>query len=470
LYGATQNNRGTRPESDRVFDGGQNRIPPVVADRVRGVGPQRPFPAGHAFSKLIHRGCRLSIGRPVLSLGMADSVGFEEPTRTDAVDFVYPSEEGDDTKSGIDYLLEGFRSEHPEVTIELNVVSADIADLEVKTRILRQLSPDMWMQWPGQNLRPFLEADLLMDLSDVWERGGLASHFSEGARRVVSFDGTYRALPMTLHRANDLFYNPALLERAGVSPDRLSSPTEFLEALETIEQETDASGMALPMRNPWPVLQVWETVLLAEHGHDVYRAVTSGGARANSQAVRDALEWIERFIEFTPEGAVYSSLMDACYQFIDGEVALFPQGDWLSGILEAEGMHYRDGWEHAPFPGTEGYYVVVMDAFVVASDTANPAATTTFVEYAASEEAQVAFNRSKGSIPPRTDVSTEEFPPFLQSQQRAFTRSSEQPFSTAHGLAVTPTQFVELKSTIATLLVERDVDRAARQLVAVLDA
>jgi len=400
---------------------------------------------------------------------MSESLGREERGRTEAVDFVYLSEEGDDTKSGIDYLLEGFRREHPNAPVELNMISADIADLEIKTRILRQMSPDVWMQWPGQNLRPFVESDLLMDLSDVLDRSGLAEQFGEGPRRVVTFDDTYRALPMTLHRANDLFYNVSVLEQAGVSPDRLDTPTAFLEALETVEAETDASGIAIPMRNPWPVLQLWETVLLAEHGHDVYRAVTTGSARANERAVRDGLEWIQRFVQFTPEDALYSSLMDACYQFIDGEVAMFPQGDWLSGILEGEGMRYREGWGHVPFPGTESYYVVVMDAFVVGKDAANPRAVQKLVEYAASEEAQVAFNKSKGSIPPRTSVSMDEFPPFLQAQQQAFTRCREHPFSTAHGLAVTPTQFVELKSALATFLVERNIDRTTDQLVSVLD-
>lgn len=391
---------------------------------------------------------------------------FERSVESTApVDLVYPSEGDDDTKSGINYLLKGFRETHPDVPIELEMVSADIVGLEVKTRVLRERSPDVWLEWPGRNVRPYQDADVLLDLTDLWESTDMERAYLDGPKRAAQFNGCYRAVPLTIHRANSLFYNTELIEHADLEPEGITTSQGFVDALETVASTTDAVPLALPMQNPWPVLQFWETLLLAEHGPRVYRSILDGAAHRNRDAIRGTLELLDQFTAYTAEDTLYCSLMDESHRFRDGEVAFFPQGDWVGGILEGEGMAYQDGWDHTPFPGTEGLYSIVMDALVAAADTDAPESTRTFLEYAGTAEAQVLFNQHKGSIPPRGDVSMDAFSPFLQQQQRDFKRSTEQPFSIAHGLGVTPTQFVELKSAIVQFLTERDMETAADELV-----
>ena len=106
-----------------------------------------------------------------------------------------------------------------------------------------------------------------------------------------------------------------------------------------------------------------------------------------------------------------------------------------------------------------------MDAALVAEMVDNRDGIDAFLQTLSSVEGQKAFNRPKGSIPPRTDVPDDEFTPFQQTQMQAFERSRDQPPSIAHGLAVDPNQLIQLLTTFASFAETRDVETTTREIV-----
>ncbi|QSG05512.1 ABC transporter substrate-binding protein [Halapricum desulfuricans] len=374
---------------------------------------------------------------------------------------------GGDGEAAMNALLEGFESQHPGVS--LGDVTDENLSLTVKSRILKENPPDVWIEWPGKNLTPYVDAGVLGDVSGVWTETDMERAYLDGPRSAAAFDGTYRAVPLNIHRINNLFYNVDLAVEAGVDPSRVSSPREFVDLLRQAEAETGAVGMLLPMKNPWTVLQLWETVLLGEHGHDVYRSVTDGEASRHRGAIEDALDIVSAYADLATDDALYVSLTDANERFIEGESVFFHQGDWAAGAYtETDGFRYGSDWDHVPFPGTEGRYAMNMDA-VIASATTDDEGVDAFLRYAGSADGQRRFNQKKGSIPPRTDVSMAEFTEFLQRQYEDFESSRSQPLSITHGLGVRPEQLIELKTSIASFVADRDIDSTATELVAAFD-
>jgi len=374
---------------------------------------------------------------------------------------------GGDGEAAINALLDGFESRHPGVSLE--DVTDENLSLTVKSRILKESPPDVWIEWPGKNLMPYVEADVLADISETWTDSDMERAYLDGPRNAAAFDGAYHAVPLNIHRINNLFYNVDLAAQAGVDPSRVSSPRGFVEMLQQVEAETGRVGMLLPMKNPWTVLQLWETVLLGEHGHEVYQSVADGAAASHRGAIADALDIVSEYADLATDDALYVSLTDANERFIDGESVFFHQGDWAAGAYtETDGFEYGSDWEHVPFPGTEGMYAMNMDA-VIASETTDADAVETFLRYVGSPDGQRRFNRKKGSIPPRTDVSMGEFTDFLQDQHANFGSSRAQPLSITHGLGVRPEQLIELKTALSSFVADRDVDAAASGLVTAFD-
>jgi glucose/mannose transport system substrate-binding protein len=101
-----------------------------------------------------------------------------------------------------------------------------------------------------------------------------------------------------------------------------------------------------------------------------------------------------------------------------------------------------------------------MDSFPFPTNNPSSEATTRFLRYVGSVDAQRRFNPKKGSIPPRTDVPQDAFGPFLQSQMQEFKNSEAQPPSTAHGLAVDPETLTNLEDAMATFISSWNVNRA----------
>ncbi|WP_276271804.1 ABC transporter substrate-binding protein [Haloarcula litorea] len=376
---------------------------------------------------------------------------------------------GGDGGAALDALLEGFRQRHPDVS--LGDVTDENLSLEVKSRILKEEPPDVWIEWPGKNLQPYDDANVLGDASDVWTSSDMEANYLDGPREAAKFDGTYRAVPLNIHRTNNLFYNVDHARAAGVDPSGLDSPRALADALERIDSETERVGMLLPMKNPWTVLQLFETVLLGEYGHDTYVGITDDSAAAHRREIAEALEIVERYGDVATDDKLYTALTDANERFVDGESVFFHQGDWAAGAYtESPGFDYGDDWDHVPFPGTEGLYAMNMDAVVAAAVTDDPDAVETFLRYAGSADGQRRFNQKKGSIPPRTDVDTSTFTPFLQDQQDAFQRSRAQPLSITHGLGVRPDQLIGLKTAMSSFVAEWDVEATADEVIAAFDA
>ena len=76
------------------------------------------------------------------------------------------------------------------------------------------------------------------------------------------------------------------------------------------------------------------------------------------------------------------------------------------------------GWE--PSPGTTGIFKVITDSFGLPKGAKNPEGTKDWLRLIGSPEGQKAFNLAKGSIPARTDVPPDGFPPYQQSAMKDF--------------------------------------------------
>lgn len=373
---------------------------------------------------------------------------------------------GGDGAAAVDSLLEGFRRRHRAIDVE--GTRYDNLRLQVKSRILKGDPPEAWIGWPGGELRGYVDAGVAGDVTDLWEETDLADAIRPFAAESCRVDGSYYAVPITIHRVNDLYVHTARCEEVGLDPSAASGPADLVEALRSVAGETDAAPVLVPMSDPFAVLQLWEVTLLGLHGATTFERVAGGDAAAHRDAVRSALSTVADLASVAPDGSLYDSLTDANEAFRDGGGLVYPQGDWAGGaFVEADGFEYGVDWDRVPFPGTEDAYVLVQDAVVPSAD-AEGEGVDAFLEHAGSAGAQAEFNRLKGSLPPRADAPMDAFTEFGRDQERLLERSRHQPKTVAHGLSVTPAQLVDLKSAVAEFVDSWDVDGTADEMVRIL--
>jgi glucose/mannose transport system substrate-binding protein len=369
---------------------------------------------------------------------------------------------GGDGADAVQALFDGFREEYPDLEITENPVSGGGGEnlhTVIKKRILNDNPPSTWQAWPGANLVPYTDAGKLEDIEEsVWSQNDMKNAYLDGPKQAAQPAGNYVTVPINIHRLNNLFYNTAVIEDAGVDPSSIESPSDLVAAMEQVEA-AGYVGMAQQTGSAWSTGQLFAQVLLGEYGNDTYEAFTEGEISANEDAIKDALSIVSDYSEFYPEDAGSISWTEANEYVINGEAGFFHQGDWAAGMYRsAEEFEYDSDWSQVPFPGTDGMYALNMDSFPFPSNNPSPETTEKFLTYCGTVDAQERFNPKKGSIPPRTDVPKDEFGPFLQNQMDEFANSDAQPRSLQHGLALDPDTLTAFGDAMSTFISEYDVD------------
>ena len=208
-----------------------------------------------------------------------------------------------DGNAAIEALIEGFQEEYPDVEFaEEPVDGAARSNLDqvVLNKLQANDPPSTFQTWPGNTLDKFEGAYEDIE-GDVWNED-LKENYLAGPQEQAQYDGSYVTVPLNIHRINNLFYNTAVLEEAGVDPESLSSPSDVVDACETIATETDAIPFAQQTSGSWSTVQLWETTLLGQAGIDGYEAFING--EGDTEAVQSALQSVVDLSEYYPS---YSS-------------------------------------------------------------------------------------------------------------------------------------------------------------------
>lgn len=350
-------------------------------------------------------------------------------------------------------------------------VPADNVSLEAKRRILTADPPDLWAGWVGPDLQPYYEADVLGDVTTVWTESDMERQFVDAAREAVRFGDAYRGVPLNVQRTNLLVCNVAQCEQAGVDPTGIADPRAFCEALEQLDDAVDGPPLIVGFIQPFASqgLYMWEGIYLGLHGRRAYRDLVEGRAGRRRSEAEEALALFDRILGLANDDALHVTEAAEDERFANGDGAVRMQGMWAGLNLASADLDYGTDWEFAPQPGTDGLHVINMDGLAMPSNGPSPDATARFLAHAGSPAGIDAFNRVKKSIPPRTDVSLDGYPPFVREQAEDFRRADDHLPSMAHGFAVPPEALIDLEVAFADFLDSRDAAATARELVDVFD-
>jgi len=373
---------------------------------------------------------------------------------------------GGDGAKAVDALNSALEEEHPDMSKELRAVGGEgnqNLNTVVAKRLQNQDPPGAFANWPGKNLEKY--SGVLEDGEEtVWEAGDLKDAHVPEVQDACVHNGNWAAVPIGSHRMNDLFYNPNVLDDAGVDPASIDSIGALTDAMDAVQNNTDAAAWAHGMKGVWTVTQLLPWVLISQSGFQSYMDWIGGDG--SQSALTDALTTIKTMQEnYVTSDASSIGFTEASKKLLAGEAAFQHQGNWAAGLYAGEGAEFGTDWDNITFPGTEGMYGFHLDAFVYPSDNPTPKKTQDFLKFAGSEKAQIAFNKFKGSIPTRP-VPTDEFNDYLKSTIEDFNDADKRPPTLAHGLAVGPESLSSVNEAMnGNMMGPYDVEAAAQGLL-----
>ncbi|MEU4214161.1 ABC transporter substrate-binding protein [Actinoplanes sp. NPDC026623] len=360
-------------------------------------------------------------------------------------------------KAGLDALVGVFGQQCPGQTFRNGAVAGGAgsnAKQVLASRLQTGAPPDTFQAHAGAELVDYVKAGQVEDLSGEYDQWGLRHAFPQGLIDNLTYQGKIYSVPANIHRANVVWTNKKVLDRAGVTT-ALTSMDQLFAALDKVKR----SGVAAPLAlgKDWTQLMLLETVLISDLGPQKFTGLWNGATDWKSAEVAKGIDDYKRLLGYSNQDRDALDWTDAERLIMNGRAAYQLMGDWEAADLDAKG--FKD-YGYFTFPGNGKTFQWLADSFTLPRNAPNPDGARCWLKTVGSTDGQQAFNTKKGSIPARTDADPAKYPTYQQSAMADWKTFAQVP-SCAHGAACS--QGLQGAANSAVAKFSTDLDTAALQ-------
>jgi len=362
--------------------------------------------------------------------------------------------------TALNVLFTEFKKKSPDVGVINAAVSGgggSNAQQALATRLQGGNPPDSWQLHPDQDLFAAVGDGTVADVSALYTKNGWVGKLPSQIDAMLKKNGKYYAVPVNAHRANTLWTNPAVLQKAGVSWSNSTTLDQWVSDLQKIKA-SGTTPLCLGDKDIFASAQLLESVIISHTGAQGWRDLFTNKLSFADAKVRSALKVYGQLLGLANPDHTAETWDQAVVQMTEGKCAATLMGDWAYGEMINKGKAEGKDFTYIPFPGTSGTYVFVGDAFVIpAKDGPNPTAEKAWLSVMLEPQVQKDFNKAKGSAPVRTDVPLDDFPAYQKAAAQSL-RQDQVVSSLAHR-QVAPAEFAQIYAdAVTTFNGAKDVD------------
>src|SRR5215216_4846529 len=163
--------------------------------------------------------------------------------------------------AGLEAMTKVFKAQYPNTEF-INAAVAGGAGTNARTVLATRLQsgdpPDSWQGHAGQELiGTYVAGKQIEPLNDLYKEQGWLDVMPKTLIPLISQEGNIYSVPVNIHRANVLWYNPKLLNDNDV--DVPTTIDEWFVAMDTLK----AVGVTpLVIGEQWTKMHLMETILL----------------------------------------------------------------------------------------------------------------------------------------------------------------------------------------------------------------
>jgi glucose/mannose transport system substrate-binding protein len=373
--------------------------------------------------------------------------------------------------AGLEGMTTEFTTQNPDLTF-VNASVAGAAGVNAKGVLVSRMEagnpPDTFQAHAGEELSSYVRAGQLEDLTELYKAEGWDKVFPADLIKTITVDGKIYSVPVNIHRANVLWWNPAAAAKAGIT----KAPASLDEMIADMEKfkKVGIDGIALAGQGDWAIAHLFDYVLLASMGAEKFNGLWNGGTPWDGPEVSKAIDYLTKILSY---GNSSKSLdwPDAGKLVTSGKAGFFIMGDWASSQWQSEGLVLGTDYTWAPGPGTDGIYQWLSDSFTLPVGAPNRAAGLAWLKVCGSLAGQDAFNPKKGSIAVRTDSDPSKYDAYLQAAMKSW-KVDTLVGSTVHGVNYSNAGMAALNSAVGKFYTGGAKDKAGfvTGLIAAYDA
>ena len=336
--------------------------------------------------------------------------------------------------AGLEGMTTEFNRLNPNTPF-INATVAGAAGVNAKGVLVSRMQagnpPDTFQAHAGEELSSYVKAGQIEDVSFLYKSEGWDKIFPADLIKTLTVDGKIYSVPVNIHRANVLWWNPAAATKAGITkaPATLD---EFFADLEKFKK-AGITGLALAGKGDWAIAHLLDWMLLASMGPDKFEGLYNGSTSWTGPEVAAGLKNFQKALSYGNKGAGNLDWPDAGKLVTDGKAGFFIMGDWASAQWQSDGLKLGTDYTFAAAPGTVGTYQWLSDSFTLPVGAPHRNAAIAWLKVCGSQAGQDAFNPKKGSISARTDADLSKYDDYLKSASADWSKD-RLVGSTVHGV------------------------------------
>ncbi len=311
-------------------------------------------------------------------------------------------------------LIADFEAANPEIDIQLTNFDHEAYKNAIRN-FLTADPPDLANWYAANRMRPFVEAGLFADISDVWANNGLTEALASSVPSST-IDGKQYAIPYTYYQWG-IYYNRDAYKAAGVAEPGPEGVTweQFLSNCEAFK----AAGIDCVTTGSsalWPVAGIFDYVSLRTNGYQFHSDLAAGKVSWTSPEARAVFENLGKLQPYVTENHAAIDWQDAAAIFVQGKAANYVMGNFAVGVFKEGGMT-NDNLGFMVFPeitaGIARAEEAPTDTIHLTSGAKNPEDAKAFLAYMASADAQSKWNGAVGQLPTNKNATVDAADPFL---------------------------------------------------------
>ena len=289
-----------------------------------------------------------------------------------------------------------FNDSHDD--IELKIDSPNDAMTILKTRFIREDAPDIIGIGGDINYSNFLDADMLMDISDFDGLSDIKETYLKINKDLeyIPMKGTY-AVPYMANAAG-ILYNKDMFKKYGWEIPK--TWTEFTELCKKIKKAGE-QPLYFGYKDTWTCLAPWNALAVSMCDSDLAYQVNSGTA-TYFKAYAETAKKEKELLQYAQKNPVAYGYNDACTAFARGQSAMYTIGSYAIPQIKSVNPDLNIG--SFVFPATDNTDDNVLNSgndlmFCVMKDCKNKEAAYEVLRFLLEDENVQDYMDAQSSVP-----------------------------------------------------------------------
>ena len=310
-------------------------------------------------------------------------------------------------------LIADFEAANPDIDVQLTNFDHEGYKTSIRN-FLTADAPDLANWYAANRMKPFVEAGLFADITDVWDTNGLNESLASSILSST-IDGKKYAIPYTYYQWG-IYYNRDAYKAAGIEAPGAEGVTweQFLANCETFK----AAGIDCVTTGSsalWPVAGIFDYVSMRTNGYQFHSDLAAGKISWTAPETRAVFAELAKLQPYVTANHAAIDWQDAAAIFVQNKAANYVMGNFAVGVFKEGGMT-NDNLGFMIFPeitaGIPRAEEAPTDTIHLTSGAKNPDDAKKFLAFVASADAQTKYNAAVDQLPTNKNSTVDSADPF----------------------------------------------------------